>query len=101
MRKLIYLLAASVWLWAACAGVATPNGEPNVTGPGPTSAPAAEPTNPPAAGPTNAPAAEPTNALAVAPTATREIKTDFVATDPSTVQLAAGKPQLVEFFAVW
>ncbi len=29
------------------------------------------------------------------------VKTDFVATDPASVNLAAGKPQLVEFFAFW
>lgn len=30
-----------------------------------------------------------------------EVKKELEATDPSTVQLAAGKPQLVEFFAFW
>jgi hypothetical protein len=29
------------------------------------------------------------------------VKTGLEATDPSTVQLASGKPQLVEFFAFW
>lgn len=29
------------------------------------------------------------------------VKTDFVSTDPKSVNLAAGKPQLVEFFAFW
>ena len=29
------------------------------------------------------------------------IKTDFSPTDPSSVNLALGKPQLVEFYAVW
>jgi hypothetical protein len=29
------------------------------------------------------------------------IKTEFTPTDPATVNLAAGKPQLVEFFAFW
>lgn len=36
----------------------------------------------------------------VAP-ATPEIKENFVATDPSTVNLSLGRPQLVEFFAFW
>ncbi len=30
-----------------------------------------------------------------------QVKTDFTPTDPTTVSLAAGKPQLVEFYAVW
>jgi hypothetical protein len=42
-------------------------------------------------------AASPTPILA--PTATHALRTDFVATDPTTVKLAAGKPQLIEFFA--
>ena len=35
------------------------------------------------------------------PVATREVKTGLEATDPEKVQLASGKPQLVEFFAFW
>jgi photosystem II stability/assembly factor-like uncharacterized protein len=30
-----------------------------------------------------------------------QVKTDFTPTDPTTVSLAAGRPQLVEFYAVW
>lgn len=30
-----------------------------------------------------------------------DLNRDFVATDPATVQLAAGRPQMVEFFAHW
>ncbi len=30
-----------------------------------------------------------------------EVKKELEATDPSTVKLATGKPQLVEFFAFW
>lgn len=32
---------------------------------------------------------------------TLAVKADLEATDPSSVQLAAGYPQLVEFFAFW
>lgn len=86
MRKTIYrLLLGALWL-TAC-------GRPAVT------------TRPETVGsggvtPTSVQTLAPTSA---APTETRlrEIKADFVATDPGTVQLAAGKPQLVEFFAVW
>ena len=38
---------------------------------------------------------------AVVPTASPVIKTEFTPTDPATVNLAAGKPQFVEFFAFW
>ena len=31
----------------------------------------------------------------------KAVKTDFAATDPARFTLAAGKPQLVEFFAFW
>ena len=36
-----------------------------------------------------------------APTTAPVIKTEFTPTDPATVNLAAGKPQFVEFFAFW
>jgi hypothetical protein len=46
-----------------------------------------------------APTAEPT---AAPPTATAfVISEDFTPSDPATVNLAAGKLQLVEFFAFW
>ena len=78
MRKPIYLLAIAL-LVAACG-----SSSEGASGPTPTVAalvvePSAAPTA--SAGP--------------------EIKTDFVATDPGTVELAAGRPQLVEFFAFW
>lgn len=40
-------------------------------------------------------------AAAPAPTATVDVSPNLRATDPSTVSLAAGHPQLVEFFAFW
>ena len=43
----------------------------------------------------------PTDAVAAAPTETKAPRLNLEATDPSTVSLAAGKPQLVEFFAFW
>ncbi|MBI5565936.1 MAG: hypothetical protein HY870_13660 [Chloroflexi bacterium] len=78
-------------------------------------APAA--TVPTASAPTNAPAVvppttavKPTTAVA-SPTAVsaaptdaptrKAVKAELEATDPGTVQLAAGKPQFVEFFAFW
>jgi outer membrane biogenesis lipoprotein LolB len=35
------------------------------------------------------------------PTTAPVIKTEFTPTDPTTVNLALGKPQFVEFFAFW
>lgn len=97
MRNIIYLLTVGAWLLAACASPApagsadTPGGQaaaPTVAAPALTANPTLAPT---VVVPTAAPTA----------TTAREVKTGFEATDPSTVQLAAGKPQLVEFFAVW
>jgi hypothetical protein len=52
-----------------------------------------------------APEAGPPTSVVVAETATAgpaaTAKADFVATDPGTVRLAAGRPQLVEFYARW
>lgn len=48
------------------------------------------------------PPTEPANATAVSPENLPEAADrPFAATDPGSVQLAAGRPQLVEFFAVW
>jgi len=33
--------------------------------------------------------------------ATKPISTEFTPSDPKSVKLSAGKPQLVEFFAFW
>lgn len=97
MRRIGWLMMLGLLL-AACA--------PTVVAP--TTAPVAPPTsNAPAAAPTSAPATaeptvevQPTEAVEAAPTP-HAVKTELAATDPSTVQLAAGKPQLVEFFAFW
>jgi hypothetical protein len=47
-----------------------------------------------------APTAPPAEAPTQAPTAF-VISDEFTPSDPETVSLAAGKPQLVEFFAFW
>ena len=41
------------------------------------------------------------NAADEAPIAEATPRDERIATDPSTVQLAAGEPQFVEFFAYW
>ncbi|MBP7689309.1 MAG: hypothetical protein KA765_15440 [Thermoflexales bacterium] len=76
------------------------------------SKPAAPPASAPTVGaPTNAPAVAqpatevvPAEAASAAPTVVptrKPVKSELEATDPGTVQLAAGKPQFVEFFAFW
>jgi len=58
------------------------------------------PTMPPYPAPTEQRSpAYPTETIVVAPTKT--VKTELHATDPSTVTLASGDVQLVEFFAFW
>jgi hypothetical protein len=75
----LLMLAAGVWLLAACAN--------------PSTTPVASAYPPPVeASPYPAP-----ESAQARPTP----RTELEATDPSTVQLAAGSPQLVEFFAFW
>lgn len=45
--------------------------------------------------------AAPTQVVAPTAQATRQPRVEFIPTDPGTVQLAANKVQLVEFFAFW
>jgi hypothetical protein len=42
-----------------------------------------------------------TSTAPLAPTGTRPVITEQYATDPATVNLAAGRPTLVKFFAFW
>ena len=58
--------------------------------------------------PTRTPFLTPTPTITYTPTPTRTplpvppwVSVQLHATDPRTVQLAAGKPQLIEFFAFW
>ncbi|HEY4665685.1 MAG TPA: hypothetical protein VIH26_00145 [Anaerolineales bacterium] len=48
-----------------------------------------------------APSAAPTIQVAPSQPAASAIRTELAATDPATVNLASGKPTLVEFFAFW
>lgn len=76
------------------AGEAEP--QPDILAPTDTVAPAATqtaaPTDPP-------PSQEPTEV--VLPEPEPEVRTALAASDPESVQLASGRPQLVEFFAFW
>ena len=80
MRKLLFFFALVAWLVTACATTAPVS---------PSSTPAAQSGNTPSPQVTGAPSQEPT------------VETGFTPSDPATVKLAAGKPQLVEFFAFW
>lgn len=106
MHKMLTRLTLFVVFLAACSPAATPapatsdNGgaNPPVSAPGQAQTPVS--TDAPVAllttlTPTVAPITEATAAPVV------QVKEEFVATNPATVNLAAGKPQLVEFFAVW
>jgi len=53
------------------------------------------------AAPAAAPSAAPTDQTAPSQPTARTIRTELAATDPATVNLASGKPTLVEFFAFW
>ena len=80
MRKFLFVFALVAWLVTACATAApVPLG----------STPEAQSGNTPSPQVTGAPSQEPT------------VETGFTPSDPATVKLAAGKPQLVEFFAFW
>jgi hypothetical protein len=96
----------AAWVWgvlililAACAPAATPNPPPAI--PVTPAEPASGAVN---SSPTQAAAplpagstAEPPSVLPTQPV----ISNDFTPSDPSQVALAAGRPQLVEFFAFW
>ena len=72
----------------------------------PTEAPAAEPTPTAVEEPTSTPVVEPTPTEEPEPTEVAlgpppAFTEDLHATDPQTVALGAGRPQLLEFFAFW
>ncbi len=101
MRKTLALITLLSILLSAC-GTATPApGLPTPT----TGLASAPPTSAPAESSSSGTGGSetlPTSAPTAAPPATAPaIKTDFTPTDPTTVNLAAGKPQFVEFFAFW
>jgi hypothetical protein len=79
---------AAMWLLAACAGPSQDTGSTNDQAP-PADQPAATET---AAAPALESESTPTRRLGSA---------ELHATDPSSVTLASGKVQLVEFFAFW
>ena len=66
----------------------------------PTQAAAVPPTVVPSAPATSAPEATTDSVSTTAPTP-RPVRTALEATDPTTVNLAVGRPTFVEFFAFW
>lgn len=82
--------------------VSIPTETPTLTYSPPTETPLPTPT------PTRTPFLTPTSTITLTPTPTRTplpapawVSVKLRATDPRTVQLVAGKPQLIEFFAYW
>jgi hypothetical protein len=92
MKKWLYVLIGTSLLLAACAPAVAPIPTPTS---GPTSTETSHLTS------TALPTVEPR--VTSGPTATKApvISKKLHATKPESVQLAAGKPQLVEFFAFW
>jgi hypothetical protein len=93
MKKTLFIILISTILITACASAA-----PTATLP----APAASTKAPAVSQPTSAPLVGtivPPQPAAVQPT--KPISKEFTPSDPKNVKLAAGKPQLVEFFAFW
>ena len=89
--RIIGLVALTGLIMAGCQGAA----------PGtPTQAAALPPTAVPSASATPAPAAVTDSEATMAPTP-RPVRTALEATDPTTVNLAVGRPTFVEFFAFW
>ena len=80
MRKFLCFVSLIAWLVTACATAAPLS---------PNSAAGAKFDNTPGPQASGAPSEAPT------------VETGFTPSDPKTVKLAAGKPQLVEFFAFW
>ena len=114
MKERVFLLAATLsLLLAACTGSAPATPQAGLPAPAVqvttnAGAPAVEASAPTASSPTEAVAAA-TDAPLPAPTEAPPaqepppvpVKTGFVPTNPETVQLASGHPQLIEFFAFW
>ena len=100
MKKTLFMILITAILIAACS-------TPTPTLP----APIANTKSPAMSQPTQAPAvSQPTSAPVVVNTAppqptaaqpAKPISKEFTPSDPKNVKLAAGKPQLVEFFAFW
>jgi hypothetical protein len=94
-------LTLAALLMTACASAATPAQTPDGGAPTPAAIATVRETAPPVAEPSLAPAH--TSTLTVtAPTPFATSRGDELeATDPDTVTLASGGPQVVEFFAFW
>jgi hypothetical protein len=90
------LLPALAWISSACQAVPDrTQTEGDAAPPITVQSPASETGAPPVAGP-----AVSTPSASAQPTA-RPVRTELAATDPATVNLASGKPTLVDFFAFW
>ena len=99
--RLQAVLTLAALLMTACGSTASPTQTPDGGAPTLTATATVYETAPPVAEPNLAPV--PTGTLTVtAPTPFATSRGDELeATDPDTVTLASGGPQLVEFFAFW
>jgi hypothetical protein len=92
MMKNLSVIPIAWILLAACQSSPIP-----AEGPAPTVAAIAEG----AAPETQAPVAEVQHTQTAESAGPTTVRTELAATDPATVDLASGKPKLVEFFAFW
>ena len=102
--KLLTLGLLGVFILSACT--------PNASAPSPTQTPAPEPAAPAPTAPVSAPsgASEVSEVASAAPEIAEIEEPEIIptsrgdelhATDPATVNIASGEPQLIEFFAFW
>ena len=100
MRSLTTILFIAVWILAACAPASLPATEPGLPAPKQRS-PAVETSTAPEL-PIQAPTDQPeVNNVPATATEAPVVSPELHATDPSSVNLASGQVQLVEFFAFW
>lgn len=96
-RQLVLLLVVLALALSGCGPIAGDNGPAGgEQAAQATEQPAAEPTA--TVEPTATPESEPTEVAIGPPPAFRE---EIIATDPQTVVLGQGHPQVIEFFAFW
>lgn len=93
MKKFLFVLLIAGLTLSACASATPANTSP---APAVNTQAAAPATVAPAANTASA-----STAVSAATAAPKKISTVFTPSNPKSVNLAAGKPQLVEFFAFW
>ena len=103
MKKTLFMILITAIMIASCSTPAPTLPAPAAN----TQAPAVSTQAPAMSQPTSAPSVvntappQPTAAQPTVVQPAKPISKEFTPSDPKSVKLAAGKPQLVEFFAFW